>query len=410
MSPHLRFVLFSVICVLLIACGSESKGPPPIGQAYVGPAQLNLRKELTPKSPTIATVKHGEHLDIVQTRRRFVKVRTSKGALGWTDIRQLMSTDQMDELRKLAQESAKLPSQGAATVYEALNIHADASRSSPSFAQIAEKQTVDVIGHRVAPKTTTARESSEIVITKPVAVSKKKEKKESSRIPPPPMPKPPAPPRNWVEMSKNALPPDPVEVVPEKPVAMEDWVLIRAKDGTTGWVLSRNLIMSIPDEVAQYAEGHRITSYFPLANVHDGDQLKHFWLWTTSSERAVPFEFDGFRVFVWSLKHHRYETAYRQRNLKGYYPVEAVKGSPDKGEGASFSLILDDDGQVTRNTYAFNGYRVSLVKKEPFQLSAPGQVGGGQVQVAANVSGSESAGNKQHWYSRLRDRMRKWFR
>ena len=35
---------------------------------------------------------------------------------------------------------------------------------------------------------------------------------------------------------------------------MEDWSLVRTKDGQIGWVLTRNLDMSIPDEVAQYAK------------------------------------------------------------------------------------------------------------------------------------------------------------
>ena len=34
---------------------------------------------------------------------------------------------------------------------------------------------------------------------------------------------------------------------------MEDWNLIRTKDGKAGWVLSRMLVMAIPDEVAQYS-------------------------------------------------------------------------------------------------------------------------------------------------------------
>ena len=40
---------------------------------------------------------------------------------------------------------------------------------------------------------------------------------------------------------------------------MDDWNLVRTLDGKVGWVLTRPLSMAIPDEVAQYAEGHRIT-------------------------------------------------------------------------------------------------------------------------------------------------------
>src|ERR1039457_6644848 len=34
--------------------------------------------------------------------------------------------------------------------------------------------------------------------------------------------------------------------------------------------------------VAQYAEGHRITSYFSIGKIQDGGVQKDIWLWTTS--------------------------------------------------------------------------------------------------------------------------------
>ena len=107
---------------------------------------------------------------------------------------------------------------------------------------------------------------------------------------------------------------------PKKPVILEDWSLVRTKDNQIGWVLTRNLIMSIPDEVAQYAEGKRITSYFDLGAVHDELKgMKHNWLWTTSSA-PLPYDFDAWRVFLWNRRRHRYETSYRQRDVEGYFP------------------------------------------------------------------------------------------
>ena len=86
-------------------------------------------------------------------------------------------------------------------------------------------------------------------------------------------------------------------------------------------MLTRLVSMAIPDEVAQYAEGKRIVSYFPLGEIQDGDKKKKIWLWTTTADSKQPWDFDSFRVFVWSLKRHRYETGYIERNLKGYAPV-----------------------------------------------------------------------------------------
>ena len=56
--------------------------------------------------------------------------------------------------------------------------------------------------------------------------------------------------------------------------------------------------------------------------MRDGDSVKNNWLWTTITKGGEPYEFDSFRVFVWSLRHHRYETAYIERNVVGHYPVQ----------------------------------------------------------------------------------------
>ena len=56
--------------------------------------------------------------------------------------------------------------------------------------------------------------------------------------------------------------------------------------------------------------------------------MKHNWLWTTIAKGLQPYEFDSARVFVWSQRRHRYETAYIERKLKGYYPVEVHADRP----------------------------------------------------------------------------------
>jgi hypothetical protein len=400
--PVILLVLAAFI--FISGCKSQPQGPPPIAEAYVGPITLPIRQDLSLKSAVTTTAKHGDHLDVLQTRRRFVRVRTSDGVTGWVDSRQLISTEQMQALRQMAAGAAKMPVQGRATVFEALNIHSEPVRTSPSFAQLPEGGSVDVLAHRIAPRNAQPQAALPIVPPKLPPARRKKAKSAAQKerfgapIGPPPLPPPPPPPPNWLQLSQSA-PPDPgaeqqktdTKEEPAKPVPIDDWTFVRTKDGKAGWVLSRMLTMSIPDDVAQYAEGHRITSYFPLADVQDEGQTRHYWLWTTLSKSSAPYEFDSFRVFVWSLKHHRYETAYIDRKVIGYYPVEATKSTAEKGEGATFSLILDDDGQLVRKTYVFNGYRVNLMKKEawqtnpqaPSQSSAGAQPGKGPEQPAA---------------------------
>jgi len=396
---------------LLVSCSTQSNSPSALGVAYVGPATLNIRQDIELKSPVSATVKHGEKLDVLEYKRRFVRVRTAQGAEGWTDTRQLLTPEQMGELKRMADNAAKFPTQGAALVYEPLNMHTEPNRTSPSFWQVSENVKFDVIGHKLVPRNAATPAPSAPPPPQPKPRRRKgKDKQAQSKITPPPIPPGPKLPPNWQALSvpthqdlEPAAPTPQAQPEPKNagPVPMDDWSLIRTKDGHVGWVLTRMLTMAIPDEVAQYAEGHRITSYFPLGEERDGDTVKPNWLWTTIVKGLEPYEFDSFRVFVWSRKHHRYETAYIERKVVGHFPV-LVNTS---GSVPSFTVILEDDsGKMFRKTYAFEGYRVRMVNKEPYE--APAQVE--QPRQVASAPVPQQA--KPSLYARMKDRVKHLFR
>ncbi len=110
--------------LFLASCSSTPERAPAIGEAFVGPATLNIRKEIDPKSGTVAVTHHGDRVEILGQRRLWYRIRTEKGIEGWTDDRQLMDTAQMTRLRALAAQTSGLPSQGKATTYDVLNVHA----------------------------------------------------------------------------------------------------------------------------------------------------------------------------------------------------------------------------------------------------------------------------------------------
>ena len=395
-----------LLLVLLVSCAPEPSRPPAIGEAYAGPSTLTLRQDLAPKSAVSATLKHGDKLEILEYRRRFVRVRTGQGAEGWTDMRQLLTPDQMDGLRRMAESVSQYPSQGAASVYEPLNMHFEPNRASPSFWQIPENAKVDVIGHKLTPRVQPLSSAAPANVPKPAPVKRRtKERPAAAKLTPPPPPPAPKPPDNWVALSvpKTETEPPPAPKIETKPVSqgpMDDWSLIRTKDGKAGWVLTRMLNMAIPDEVAQYAEGHRITSYFPLGQVQDGDTVKNNWLWTTIVKGLEPYEFDSFRVFVWSRKHHRYETAYIERNVTGHFPVDVNTS----GSAPSFSLVLEnDDGALYRKTYTFEGYRIRMAKKEPYNNAPEPQAPQHTVTPAKPTPQTRSL------YAKLKDKVQKLF-
>jgi hypothetical protein len=396
----------ALICSLtLVSCGTatSSRSEPAIGEAYAGPIQLVLRTDIGGRSAAAATVNHGDRLEVLENRRRFVRVRTAEGIEGWTDANLLLNSDQMKQLAGLSERAQQLPSQGKATVFDALNMHPEPNRTSPSFYQIPEEGAVEVVAHKVTPR----------VQAKPVTRSpptkkelpKKPKGKAKQQVEPLLAPTSPRLPKDWIGLSV----PRAADLAAESssssdaPPVLEDWSLVRAQDGKAGWVLSRMLFMAIPDEVAQYAEGHRITAYLALGEVKDGDQVKKTWMWATASPGYRASEFDGVRVFVWNAKKHRYETGYLERNMTGYYPVElaSISGEPQNG----FTLLAKDkDGKVYKRTYGFTGFRVKLLSKAPAELpkdlSTPEY---GQFTTSSMPSVSQS------WWSRLTEWARRRF-
>jgi len=429
-----RAALLLLVCcgsLALVSCHSSRPGTtqmPVIGVAYVGPVSLNLRRDLAAKSPGVTEVKHGDRLDIIDLRRRLVRVRTADGVEGWVDANLLLSAQQMDELRKLAEDSQKLPSQGAATVFDTLNMHTEPNRFSPSFHQIPEGGALEVLAHRVTPRGAVSPRGAALVrAAGPRKAAKPKApKKGVVYLLPPPAPS--APPANWEKISRPRASDLPGYTPPEAPpVALDDWDLVRTKDGSVGWVLARNLYMAVPDDVAQYAEGKRITAYMALGDVRDGDQVKHNWLWTTADSSLKTAEFDSFRVFVWSKSRHRYETAFIERNVTGYYPVELADLAPrelvketgskktgrnrekDRDQTAEqekgFSVLVQDkDGSLYKRIYGFSGYHVRLISKTPAtRRDAPIAA----VRGPSADAGPSAAAAPGGWWQKI---MRRWRR
>jgi hypothetical protein len=271
-----------------------------------------------------------------------------------------------------------------------------------------------------APKNALPVKTSSLVVERPQPNKRpRKEQQAKAGFRPPSKPAPPKAPSNWQELSAERI--DGVETpkdlavakkkavaqelaaqkeaeAKKKPVVMEDWTLIRTKAEDTGWVLTRNLTISVPDEVAQYAEGKRITSYFELGSVNDeGKGLKHHWLWTTLAS-TDPVDFDSWRVFIWNLHRHRYETSYRQRDLSGYFPVQ-VDSAEGKAIGRVFHIVTkDDDEKFRKRTYSFDGTLVHLTGTEEL-TGAPSAT---ETEVKPNGLDTNKMQSKAHpgWFKR----------
>lgn len=381
MTTNFRFCIPSAclgLAVALIlgalgACDRPAETISSLGNAYVGSVTLRVFAELEPQSPISGEMRFGEKVQLLRRRRNFYYVRNEAGVEGWTHRSGLFNERQVNEVNSLARLAADSPSQGEARVYALLNAHNHPNRLAPSIFQIQEGELVDVIAHERHPRAPyDAGPLLEAQSPRAAARRPAEEPEASEEILPPVPPPPPEPPMAWMRLS--GLSAERIQQLADQGVVDEYrgpnpratgdlWTLVRNKQGVAGWALNARLSPALPDRVAQYAEGARITSYFSLGPANREGTAQH-WLWTTLSVSDVAYDFDSFRVFTWNNRLARYETAFIQRGVEGYLPVELL---PQEGGGVRFRLaVRERQGLLHRKTYEFSGVRVRLVQNVPW--------------------------------------------
>jgi SH3-like domain-containing protein len=289
--------------------------------AYVSAVQANLRDHVAAVYEKAGVVKNGERVEVLDHDRRFVKVRTATGAMGWIEQRYLVGQDVFDQIQKLTADNQNDPVQALGTTRNDTNLHVEPGRDTEHLYQITAGEKLALLKRGTAEK--------------PGAVAPPSRSTSRSNVP-----------------GGNPQNNDKKEPVP----VVEDWWLVRDSNHRVGWVLARMIDLDIPLDVAQYAEGQRIVAFFVLNQVQDGDKkVAQYLTVLTEPKDGLPFDFNQIRVFTWNVKRHRYETAYRER-MAGVLPVTVAQENFDKeGMLPAFTIrVKDDSGNVTERKYKLN--------------------------------------------------------
>jgi uncharacterized protein YgiM (DUF1202 family) len=305
---------------------SKLRPKPPVTWVYVTAKQTFLRDRVAAVSNRTGTVANGDKLQVLDHGRRFLKVQTEKGEQGWIDEKAVATEQVYGMFDALREEHKNDPVAASAVVRDEVYLHARPGRDTERFYMLGEGAKLKMLARATLPKAVPGQKP--VKAAAPAAV---------------PAPATPAPAAPAAPASSAAAKSKAATSAPEVPVppAMEDWWLVRDAQGKTGWILSRLIDVDAPDALTKYAEGQRIVGAYVLTTVNDpeAEQVdKNIPIYVTvlsPYKAGLPYDFDQVRVFTWSVKKHRYETGFRDRNIEGYLPVTIQVAKDPYGKSAT---------------------------------------------------------------------------
>jgi SH3-like domain-containing protein len=277
----LLLTLAPVLCALT-ACG-RFRSHPAANFVYVNVKQTYLRDRVAAVSNRTATVTNGERLKIVQHGHNYLQVKTDSGAVGWIKEKETAPAKVAAGFDTLRQAHAADPVIATAVVRDEVSMHIAAGRETEKLYLLEEGDKLKLLERATLPK---------------------------------PLPPGAIAPKN---PATNA------QAVPDAPL-MEDWWLVRDAQGRTGWVFSHMMDVDSPDAITAYAESQRLVSAAILTIVDDpgadatDKNIPVYVVAYAPYKTGLPYDFDQVRVFTWNRNKHRYETAYRERNIEGFLP------------------------------------------------------------------------------------------
>ena len=284
---------------------------------YVVAKQTYLRDRVAAVSNRVALVSNGEPLEVVEHGRRFLKTKTSKGEVGWIEDHMVIDQATYDQFAALQQQHAHDPVVATGVLRDDLYLHVKPGRETDRFYLLPENQKLQLLIRASVPKPAPPQG---FLHRAPSCGRKPREKSGQRKV--------------GCKASCETVP-------------MEDWWLVRDSRGQVGWMLSRRLDVDVPDEIAGYSEGQKIVGAYVLTKVYDPesslpDKLVPEYVSVTNAYKdGLPYDFDQVRVFTWNVKKHRYETAYRQRNIEGYLPVTVSQNKNAQGQPVpEFSITV----------------------------------------------------------------------
>jgi hypothetical protein len=299
-----------LLCLVAVAAWMVRPRRETQGEAFVSEKVAPVLSGIAQVRQQVGVLHYGERVEVLSKRNEYMKVRTSAGAVGWVDGRQLMDPALWQRSIKLLDQVRGMPVQARGRTKVSTNLRVLPGRTEPRLYQFARNVPVEVVGRAVADWVQATDE-------KDFGNEPQETKKE-----------------DWFLVRGIATRP-PGEASSRAPEATTTTEPSDQTVPVAGWVVARFIELDLPDPVREGAASANIrpVAWFELNRVPDpsGDKPQYL-LAATRGPEGQPCDFTALRVYTWNAKRSRYETAFIENNLCGGLPVRLGKGPKDEPE------------------------------------------------------------------------------
>jgi hypothetical protein len=296
---------------------------------YVSARQMVLHDRVAAVSNRVAEVTNGQPLEVLEHGRRFLKVKTEKNEIGWIEERAVIDAKAFQAFEQVGVKHKDDPVVATGVLRDDIYLHLTPGREAEKFYLLAANAKVQLLERATVPKVA----ASAAPVAKPLVPNAAGKPAKAAHVLNLPAPEPPV---------------------------LEDWWLVRDAQGHAGWLLAGRMDVDVPDEIGTFAEGQRYVGAYIFNKVLDPDSalpdhmVPQYVTVLSPPKSGLPFDFDQVRVYTWSVRHHRYETAFRLHPIQGYLPVRVTAAEGAKAPTFSFliangpNLSVDPETGITR--------------------------------------------------------------
>jgi hypothetical protein len=283
-----------VLWIFLPATSCAPKPEPALDTATVVARNASVRMRNSSTSRTLITLNPGDKVDVLERQANWYRIRHSDSLQGWMEESTIITNQTMARIREIASAAQNEPPQNTATMREEGNLRLEPGRSTAVIRRLDAGTKMEVLERVVTPR-------------------------------------------------------------PNSDSAVDVWLKVRHSPTEVGFVFGGLVDFDVPPEIAQYTEGYSYTAVKTINQVQDSiaGPINWYVIGERNSDAPPRVDFNGIRVFTWNRKMHRYETAFRPRNLRGVYPLEI--GQSQGNPTFRFYELNSDDSTKTPHEYIMYG-------------------------------------------------------